>query len=81
MVLYAQTVYQLSSSTSSILIGAVVIPAAIFGAILGGLIVKKFSLEVIGSARLILGSSTVVLAGILITTLIRCETTTSIGKF
>jgi hypothetical protein len=79
MILYSQNVYQLTESTASILVGAIIVPAAIIGALLGGFIVNKFKLDIIGLTRLILSSSTIVLAGILITMLIRCESAPSIG--
>lgn len=79
MIIYAQSVYLLSESTSSILVGSIIVPAAIVGALLGGFIVNRFKLQIIGSTRLIISSSTVVLAGILITLLIKCESTPSVG--
>lgn len=79
LIIYSQNIYQISSSKSSILIGGVIVPAAIIGAILGGIIVRRFNLYIEGCTRLIMLSSTVVVAGICVLLFIRCEGTASYG--
>ncbi|CAF0877365.1 unnamed protein product [Brachionus calyciflorus] len=79
MILYAQNVYQVSSSLSSILVGGVVVPSAILGAVVGGLLVKKFNLYIEGCVRLVILSSCVTIAGIFVLLFIRCETSPSLG--
>jgi len=59
LVIYTQNVYQMSSSFSSILVGGVIVPAAIFGAIAGGFIVRRYDLFIEGCTRLIMLSSIV----------------------
>jgi len=73
MVLYTENVYQVSSSRSSILVGLIVIPAAILGSIVGGLIVKKFDLNIEGCTRLIIVSSIFVIAGIFALLFVICD--------
>ena len=79
MVLYTQHVYQTPSSKSSILVGGVVVPSAIVGAILGGVIVRKFNLGIDGCVRLIMVSSGVVITGIFILIFVNCNGPPSIG--
>lgn len=79
MVLYTQHVYQVSSSKSSILVGGVIVPSAILGSILGGVIVRKFNLYIEGCTRLIIASSTIVVAGIFVLLFIKCENVPSSG--
>ena len=79
MTLYAQYVYQLSSSRSSILIGGMIVPSAIVGALLGGFLVKKFDLFIEGCTRLIMLSSTVVVAGICVLLFLKCDGAPSKG--
>lgn len=79
MVLYTQHVYQIPSSKSSIMVGGVVVPSAILGAILGGLIVKKFNLQVEGCVRLIIFSSIVVISGLFVLLFVKCDGPLSVG--
>jgi len=79
MVKYTEEVYQVSPSKSSVLTGGVIVPSAIIGAIVGGIIVKKYDLEVKGIVRLIMIGSTVVLIGVGCLIFIKCEGKPSIG--
>lgn len=79
MVKFTEELFQVSPSQSSILSGGIIVPSAIIGSILGGLIVKKFNLGVKGSIRLIFISLTLTLFGIGSLLLIRCDGTQSIG--
>lgn len=79
LVIYTQNVYQMSSSFSSILVGGVIVPAAIFGAIAGGFIVRRYDLFIEGCTRLIMLSSTLVVAGICVLLFIKCDATISFG--
>jgi MFS family permease len=79
MILYSQNVYQLSSSKSSILVGGVIVPAAIVGAVLGGFIVRKFNLDIEGCTRLIMISSILVLGGIFALIFFKCDSIASAG--
>jgi solute carrier organic anion transporter family, member 3A len=79
MVLYTQNIYQVSSSRSSILVGGVVVPSAIIGAVLGGILVKKFDLFIEGCTRLIIGGSIVVITGIFLLLFIKCTSQPSVG--
>lgn len=79
MVLYTQHVYQIPSSKSSILVGGVVVPSAILGAILGGALVRKFNMGIEGCVRLIMVSSAIVITGIFVLLFVDCEGPISIG--
>ncbi len=79
LIIYSQNIFQISSSRSSILVGGVIVPAAIVGALLGGVIVRKFDLYIEGCTRLIMLSSIVVVAGICILLFVKCEGTVSYG--
>jgi hypothetical protein len=71
--------YQLSSSKSSILVGGVIVPSAILGAILGGFIIRKFNLDIEGCTRLIMVGSGLVLGGIFALIFIKCQGPASLG--
>jgi organic anion transporter 5A len=73
MVFYTQHVYQLTSSTASILVGGVIVPSAIIGAVLGGWLVKKFNMNIEGCSNMIMISSIVVTGLIVLIFLVRCE--------
>lgn len=79
MVLYTQHVYQIPSSKSSILVGGVVVPSAILGAILGGALVRRFNMAVEGCVRLILISSVIVITGIFVLLFVDCDGPLSVG--
>ena len=79
MILYSQNIYQISSSRSSILVGGVIVPSAIIGAILGGIIVRKFDLGIEGCTRLIIASSIVVIGGIFVLLFVKCDGQSSVG--
>jgi hypothetical protein len=79
MILYSQHVYKISNSRSSIMVGGIIVPAAIVGAIFGGLVVNKMKLFIGGCTRLILISSIVVVTGIFVLIFIRCENPPSSG--
>jgi len=73
MVFYPQHVYQLPSSTASILVGGVIVPSAIIGAVLGGWLVKKFNLNIEGCSNMIVISSILVAGLIVLIFIVRCE--------
>jgi membrane-associated HD superfamily phosphohydrolase len=73
MIMYAQHVYQLTSSRASIIVGGILIPGAITGAIAGGLIIKKFKLYIEGCTRMIIVASIVVICGIFGLIFVRCD--------
>ena len=79
MILYSQNIYQLSSSRASIIVGGVIVPSAIIGAILGGFLVRKFDLYIEGCTRMIILGSVVVIAGVFVLLFIRCDGTASAG--
>ncbi|CAF0906916.1 unnamed protein product [Didymodactylos carnosus] len=54
MVKYIESVFHLSSSISSILTGAIVIPAAVFGTLFGGWLVRRNHMGIRGCVKLIL---------------------------
>lgn len=79
MVLYTQHVYQIPSSKTSILVGGVVVPSAIVGAILGGILVRKFNMGIEGCVRLIMISSSLVVMGLFVLLFIDCTGPVSVG--
>ena len=79
MILYSQNIYQLSSSRASIIVGGVIVPSAIIGAILGGFLVRKFDLYIEGCTRMIILGSVVVIAGVFVLLFIRCDGPASAG--
>ncbi|KAJ8044886.1 Solute carrier organic anion transporter family member 2A1 [Holothuria leucospilota] len=58
---YLETQFDISTSLASLLTGIIVIPSAIFGNLIGGLIVKKLKLQVRGMAAMALTLSSCVL--------------------
>jgi hypothetical protein len=54
MVKYLESVFNLSSSLSSTLTGSIVVPAAIFGTITGGYLVRRYHMNIIECIKLIL---------------------------
>ena len=79
MIIYSQNVFLLSSSRSSILVGGVIVPSAILGALVGGYLVKRFNLDIEGCTRLLMLSSALVLVGIFVLLFVRCSGTSSRG--
>lgn len=79
MVFYTTHTYQLTQSDASIIVGGIIVPSAIIGAVLGGFVVKKFDLEIEGCTNFIMFNSTVAVAGLLVILFIRCEGPVSNG--
>lgn len=79
MVFYTTQTYQLTQSHASIIVGGIIVPSAIIGAVLGGLVVKKFELEIEGCTNFIMFNSIVAVAGLLLVLFIRCEGPVSNG--
>lgn len=79
MVKFTESQFQVSPSTSSVFTGGVVVPAAIIGAILGGIIIRKYDLQVEGCVRLIMLASIIVLAGVLSLLFVTCAGPPSMG--
>jgi hypothetical protein len=55
------------------------VPSAIVGAILGGIIVRKFDMGIEGCVRLIMISSGVVVSGIFVLLFVNCDGLASVG--
>ncbi len=73
MVFYTTNNYQLTQSSSSIIIGGIIVPSAILGAILGGLVVQKLDLDIEGCTNLIMLNSAIAVACLLVILLVPCE--------
>jgi hypothetical protein len=79
MVFYTQNVYLVTSSTSSILVGGVIVPSAIIGAVLGGFLIKKFKFDIEGCTNLIMFNSVLVVGCVLVLLFVKCDGTNSVG--
>ncbi|CAF1014436.1 unnamed protein product, partial [Didymodactylos carnosus] len=73
MVKYIESVFHLSSSVSSILTGAIVIPAAVFGTVFGGWLVRRYHMGIRGCVKLILGGCIISWAGLISLLFLSCK--------
>ncbi len=80
LVKYIESVYNISSSLSSILIGSIVVPSAIFGTISGGYLVRRFHLNILQCIKLLLICCLIGLIGLIIILFLKCETNLNISK-
>ncbi|CAF0871147.1 unnamed protein product [Rotaria sp. Silwood1] len=73
MVKYIESVFNISSSLSSILTGSIVVPAAVFGTITGGYLVRRFHMNIFQCIQLILISCFISLVALLSLIFIKCK--------
>lgn len=73
MVKYIESVFNISSSLSSILTGSIVIPAAVCGTITGGYLIRRFHMNIFGCIRLILISCLISSIGLISLLFIKCK--------
>ncbi|CAF0955975.1 unnamed protein product [Adineta steineri] len=74
MVKYIESVFNISSSLSSILTGSIVVPAAICGTITGGFLVRRFNLNIFGCIKFILICCFISLISLISLIFIKCDT-------
>ncbi|UJR38627.1 hypothetical protein I4U23_031293 [Adineta vaga] len=74
LIKYIETVYNLSSSYSSILTGLILVPSAILGTISGGYLIRRLNLSINGCMKLIFISCLITLISLLIILFIKCPT-------
>ncbi|CAF3481567.1 unnamed protein product [Rotaria sp. Silwood1] len=73
MVKYIESVFNISSSLSSILTGSIVVPAAVFGTITGGYLVRRFHMNIFQCIQLILISCFISFVALLSLIFIKCK--------
>jgi hypothetical protein len=73
MVKYIESVFNISSSLSSILTGSIVIPAAVCGTITGGYLVRRFHMNIFECVRFILISCLISSIGLVSLLFINCK--------
>ncbi|XP_041471626.1 solute carrier organic anion transporter family member 2A1-like [Lytechinus variegatus] len=76
---YLETEFGLTSSYANLITGAVLVPAAALGSIVGGVIVKKFKTKAEGSCKVALVLSIVAMFLLLITFGVGCRTIPTAG--
>jgi hypothetical protein len=80
LVKYIESVYNISSSLSSILIGSIVVPSAILGTISGGYLVRRYHLNIIQCIKLLFICCLIGLIGLIIIIFLKCETNLNNSK-
>jgi hypothetical protein len=73
MVKYIESVFNISSSLSSILTGSIVVPAAICGTISGGYIVRRYHMNIYQCIQFILICCSIGLIGLISLVFIKCK--------
>lgn len=78
MVKYIESVFNLSSSLSSILTGSIVVPAAVFGTFTGGYLVRRFHMGILHCVKMILIACVISWFGLIALLFLKCKSTTTI---
>ena len=78
MVKYLESVFHLSSSLSSTLTGSIVVPAAVFGTLTGGYLVRRFHMGILQCVQLILLGCVLSSVGLIVLLFLKCQSGTSI---
>ncbi|CAF2587718.1 unnamed protein product [Rotaria sp. Silwood2] len=73
MVKYIESVFNISSSLSSILTGSIVVPAAVFGTITGGYLIRRYHMNIFQCIQFILISCFISLIALLSIIFIKCK--------
>lgn len=73
MVKYIESVFNISSSLSSILIGLIIIPSAIMGTITGGYLTRRFNMNIYKSIKFIFICSLITLIFLILLLFIKCK--------
>ncbi|CAF2042426.1 unnamed protein product [Rotaria magnacalcarata] len=75
MVKYIESVFNLSSSLSSILTGSIVVPAAVLGTFTGGYLVRRFHMGILQCIKMILIACSISWFGLIALLFLKCRST------
>jgi hypothetical protein len=79
LVKYIESVFKMSSSFSSILTGSIVVPAAIFGTISGGYLVRRYHMNIYQCIKFVLICCLIGLIGLISLLFLKCKSNFNIS--